>query len=289
MNLPDRDHPVVILALLFALLAPGLAMYQLGVQGSDYLLVHAVGVILLISGAYFVLGLADTGILGFVGVIALCSWGARWLLPVLSIPLAAILGGAATGLLVVFTRGLSKVVTLSASLVIAVLLLQAIPTATPQAVTDLFEMGWLAAAALLAVLYFSRSTAADALRLRLQNDERAAPVLLSVPVHDLQLLMAVVGGAVAAIGCAVLDHVGWSPLDQAETHARLVTVLGVAVVIMVGGQQRLGHLLIVALPLMLLPAAARLLHPGMPDATLAISMLGVALAVWLGKSRWVAR
>ena len=291
-NLPDRDHPAVILALLLLLLAPALLAMQGGLAAGAGPLLHASGIILLVAGAYFVLGLADTGILGFVGVIALCSQVSGWLLPGWSPALAVPLAAVATALLVILTQGLPKVVTLAASLVAAVLLLEAtsgVPRATVIDMSGVAGLSAVAVVALLVLLALSRSIAADMLRLRLLDDRRARAILLGVPVRRLQLGLAAAGGAVAAIGAVLLDRVGWSPIAVADGDARLVTALGVAAVIMIGGQARLSHLLIVALPLILLPAIVRLVSPGLPDPTLAVALLGLALAVWIGKSRWAAR
>ncbi|MEZ5825309.1 MAG: hypothetical protein R3C97_11410 [Geminicoccaceae bacterium] len=282
----------MIVLLLLVLVAPALALMQSGHAVGPSPLLHAAGVILLVAGAYFVLGLADTGILGFVGVIALCSWVSNWMLPSWSMALAIPLAAAATGVLVILTQGLPKVVTLAASLVTAVLLLEAISGTSAGAVPGMTELGGLAAAsvvAMLLLLALSRSAGADLLRLRLQGDERSRSLLLGVPTRKLQLLVAAAGGAVAVVGAILLDHVEWSPLAVFDPDARLVTALGVAAVIMIAGQQCLSHLLIVALPLIMLPAALRLVSPGLPDPTLAVALFGLALAVWLGKARWAVR
>ena len=286
--MPERDHPAVLVTLVLLLLIPGIAATYLGGANGPVILAHALGIILIVSGAFLVLGLADTAIIGFPAVAALCSWAAGFLLPSLSAPLAISLAAISTSLLVFLTQGLPKIVTLSASLVIALLLLEALPLPIYSIALDFSELALFSPhviIGLLLVMLVTRSTGGDIMRLRLGSPMRAADMLLAAPVSLLQLLMAAAGGAVAVLGCILLDRVGWSAALAPDPDGRLLTCLSLAAVMYVGGQGRLSHLLIVSMPLLIVPALAQALVPGMPNPILLVAVTGIFLVAWASRKK----
>ena len=282
--LPERDHPALLLLLVLLMMAPSLGLLAMDPAQAPGLAVHSMGVLLLVLGVFLALGLADTMLPGFVALAAVSSWGAVQLLPgpwsLASIAAAA----AATAILVALTRGLPRIIVLCASLLMAVLLLQVLPM-LPQKPPPDWQWLLLPAIAigivLLLVIGLAHSAAADALRLHMQD--AATADLLAVPMARLQLIVAAMGGAVAAGGCLLLDRIGWSPLAETGADARLATCLALVAVFIAGGPNRLSGMLIVALPLLVLPHLLRIISPSFPDPTVALAIAAIFLAAWPGR------
>ena len=285
-SLPERDHPALLLLLFPLLLAPSMVLHQLGEPLAWQLAIHALGVALLAVAAFLVLGLADTGLAGFVGVAGLSAWAANAIYPPLAFVLAPMGSALVLAGLVSVTRGMSRSAAMAASLLVGLLLLEALPTPIRMPGPDwpaVVPVAIAAAITLAVVMASARSTAGDTLRLWLYDREDAASFGPEMATY--RLVLTALGGAIAALGCVLLEMVGWSVVEPGGSAARHVVMLAAGGLFLIAGQDRLSGFLVAALPLLVLPMVARVSVPGLPDPTLPLLVIGVAAALWLGRSR----